>query len=798
MLYVQVSDVDGVDVVVDCARRRLGDVPQLEALAGPRRSSDRIALDLASNRIWRLPQVPPGTSAAVEGLRRLDLSSNALRTLPGDGTVARTFGADLEALLLNGNGIGHVEKGAFAGLTKLRRLSLAANRLWSLDDGRGLVDGLPASLQALDLGSNLVEVVPAHAFSALVGLRNLSLARNRIRSVHATAFGGASSASSDADGYVQTTENHSSDEGRLHFQPSTTERVTPGRVLGDSGWSEEISLQNLDLSYNLLSTVPCWGAAAESLQNIILDGNPLHSLRAGAFRSLPRLRDLSLAVMPQLMLIDAGVFVDLPHLRVLRLHDNRRLAYIDPRALGPGVRGGPTLRQISLHNDALLAIPNLAADSDPGPQPGPRWISASGNPIHCDCNVRWLRDAILDPNTTTRIVDGEEVRCDSPTRLRGRRLADVGAEHPAAVNDELCPSVVVPFFDATTVVRLGDRVQVDCRAIGRPTPRLHWILPHRTVLNSSSIVDSGRLAVDAGGTLTVAAVRASDFGTYTCVALNARGYDAAATSLSASEPLPCQADDDGRDDGRPRPRLLVKGVAATFVAVTWNGTDFPGAMGTGHGRGIRYAIVYRESENEDKNDNSVSKQIEPDADDSDDDEPIYKGRIELRPYMRAFTVNNLRPLTHYEFCIGCQLEDDHAADADEGERLRTRAAPRRHRFFRSNCVRIRTTDDSANAARFGGAESGVRVVFGMAVVITTVAVISLCGLLVVIRRIGRRVSYHEPRRRWNATEDRVDARQRQRRDAAPATRVTLIPLTNLVELSSTPISSSKTSLLNAV
>ena len=784
------SDVDGVDVSVDCARRRLDDVPPLDALAaGTRRSSDRLGLDLKANRIWRLP--PPARSAAaattVEGLRRVDLTSNSLRTLTGHGTIAAAFGVDLEALLLDGNGIGHVEHGVFAGLDRLRRLSLTANRLWSLDGG--LLNGLPASLQALDLSRNLIEVVPAHAFSGLEHLRNLSLARNRIRFVHASAFGG-----SDADECVQRRTGNSSDEKRPTSQPVTTDSATVGLARGDSGWSEKPSLQNVDLSHNLLRTVPCWGAATGSLQSIVLDGNPLRHLRSGAFRSLPRLRDLSLAALPQLLLIDAEVFVDLPQLRVLRLHDNRRLAYLDPRALAVGARGELTLRQISLHNDALLAVPSsLAVDDDD--RRAPRWISAAGNPIHCDCNVRWLRDAILSANRT-RIVDGEEVRCDSPTRLRRRRLADVEAED-AAVVDASCPSVVVPFFDATTVARLSDRVQLNCRAIGRPAPRLHWILPHRTVLNTSSVIDAGRLAVDAGGTLTVTAVRATDFGTYTCVALNARGYDAAATSLSASDPLPCQANG-GEDDGRPRPRLLVKGVASTFVAVTWNGTDVPGGTGTGRSPGIRYAIVYRELENSGNRKNTASKQIKLDSDnddydydnddDDDDDEPVYKGRIDLRPYMRAFTVNSLRPLTHYEFCIGCELEDVQGAEPAPD-------ASRRRRFFRSNCIRIRTTDSSGNAARFGGAENGVRVVFGLAVVITAVAVLSLCGLLVVIRRIGRRVSYHEPSRRWNAADDCVDVRRQQRQQT---TRTTLIPLTNLVELSSMPVSSSKTSLLHAI
>ena len=431
---------------MDCSRRRLGDVPPLEALTGRRRSRDRLGLDLTANRIWRLPPARSDAATTVDGLRRLDLSSNSLRTLTGDGAIAAMFGADLETLLLNGNGIGHVENGAFSGLTNLRRLTLAANRLWSMDGG--LMDGLPASLQALDLSRNLVEVVPAHALSGLENLRNLSLARNRIRFIHAAAFG-ASYASDDVGECVYRKTNNSSSEDRL----TTEAAAASSRVLGDGGWSERTSLQKVDLSYNLLKTVPCWGAAADSLQNIILDGNPVRRLRSGSFRSLPRLRDLSVAAMPQLLLIDAEVFLDLPQLAVLRLHDNRRLAFLHPRALHPHITRGPTLRQISLHNDALLAVPNLMDVSDSGRFT--RWISAAGNPLHCDCNVRWLRDVILSANTT-KVVDSEEVRCDSPTRLHGRRLAEVEAEDPVVVHGP-CRCLRSMSVSRRSVLRRDDR-----------------------------------------------------------------------------------------------------------------------------------------------------------------------------------------------------------------------------------------------------------------------------------------------------------------------------------------------------
>jgi len=90
--------------------------------------------------------------------------------------------------------------------------------------------------------------------SGLEQLRNLSVARNRVRYVHPSAFGG----SDDDDGCaLRRTENNSS---AVEERPTVaTEKATTSLASGDAGWSDESSLENLDLSYNLLRSVPCWG-----------------------------------------------------------------------------------------------------------------------------------------------------------------------------------------------------------------------------------------------------------------------------------------------------------------------------------------------------------------------------------------------------------------------------------------------------------------------------------------------------------------------------------------------------------
>jgi len=114
-----------------------------------------------------------------------------------------------------------------------------------------------------------------------------------------------------------------------------------------------------------------------------LDGNALSRLEWGNFVGLTALRDVSLSSLPQLVAIDEGAFRDLPQLDVLRLHSNPQLSYIHPAAF----YNLPRLRILYLHSNNLMAIPADLVR----PLASLEALSIGQNPLHCDCNARWIR-----------------------------------------------------------------------------------------------------------------------------------------------------------------------------------------------------------------------------------------------------------------------------------------------------------------------------------------------------------------------------------------------------------------------
>ncbi|XP_061682637.1 immunoglobulin superfamily member 10 [Syngnathoides biaculeatus] len=76
----------------------------------------------------------------------------------------------------------------------------------------------------------------------------------------------------------------------------------------------------------------------------------------------------------------------------------------------------------------------------------------------------------------------------------------------------------------------GNTVKIECKADGRPTPTISWILANGTQIREQSTPD-GRVSVNAGGILVIRQVSGFDRGHYKCVASNPAGADTAAVRL---------------------------------------------------------------------------------------------------------------------------------------------------------------------------------------------------------------------------------------------------------------------------
>lgn len=76
----------------------------------------------------------------------------------------------------------------------------------------------------------------------------------------------------------------------------------------------------------------------------------------------------------------------------------------------------------------------------------------------------------------------------------------------------------------------GNTVEMKCKAEGRPTPMISWILANRTQVRGQT-TEKGRVSVSAEGTLVIEQVSVYDRGHYKCIASNPAGADTATVRL---------------------------------------------------------------------------------------------------------------------------------------------------------------------------------------------------------------------------------------------------------------------------
>lgn len=79
-------------------------------------------------------------------------------------------------------------------------------------------------------------------------------------------------------------------------------------------------------------------------------------------------------------------------------------------------------------------------------------------------------------------------------------------------------------------VYTGNKVELDCKAEGRPKPMISWILANRTQLRGQN-TERGRVSVISEGTLIIEHVSVYDRGYYKCIASNPAGADTATVRL---------------------------------------------------------------------------------------------------------------------------------------------------------------------------------------------------------------------------------------------------------------------------
>jgi len=186
-------------------------------------------------------------------------------------------------------------------------------------------------------------------------------------------------------------------------------------------------LRTLNLTGNLLTTVPDALQLAVNLETLYLDENDIKYIgKDSAFPELTKLELLSISYTT-LKSIGEGAFSKLTSLKTLMCSNNPHLSFIHPEALsrkGQEVANRleyPPLQNIYLHNSNISVLDaNLF----------PRWetldyIDIRHNPWICDCENQWLITNLLPMIIKKHPTMSEDLICHEPTAMVGKELVEL-------------------------------------------------------------------------------------------------------------------------------------------------------------------------------------------------------------------------------------------------------------------------------------------------------------------------------------------------------------------------------------
>ncbi|XP_030637523.1 leucine-rich repeat and fibronectin type-III domain-containing protein 4 [Chanos chanos] len=324
----------------------------------------------------------------------------------------------------------------------------------------------------LRLADNFILEVGGSDFENMSGLVDLTLSRNTIHALRPMAFSDLESLRSLHLDYNRLTTVGPQDlTGLLNLQHLIINNNQLTHVSADAFDDFLLTLEDLDLSYNNLRRVP-WEAIQNmaSLHTLILDHNLIDHIMEGSFSELYKLARLDMT-------------------------SNR-------------------LQTLPL--DPLFSRSQIGAVS-PTPYNAIISLHFGGNPLHCNCELLWLRRLVREDNMET---------CATPPHLAGRYFWSIPEE------EFTCEPPLITRSTNRLWVLEGQRATLKCRAIGDPEPIIHWVSPDDRIVANTS-----RMHSYYNGTLDVLVTRAHDDGTYTCIAINAAGESTATVDLKII-PLP--------------------------------------------------------------------------------------------------------------------------------------------------------------------------------------------------------------------------------------------------------------------
>ncbi|KAL7878389.1 hypothetical protein AOLI_G00093630 [Acnodon oligacanthus] len=402
------------------------------------------------------------------------------------------------------------------------------------------IDRQTAELRLMD---NFITTLRHRDFANMSSLIHLTLSRNTISLILPYAFADLQDLHAlhlDANRLTTLDDTHLQGLVNLRHLILANNQL---HSISDGAFQDFLeTLEDLDLSYNNLVDVP-WDTIAllVSVNTLSLDHNLIEFVPEGIFSNLHKLARLDMT--------------------------SNKLKKIPPDPL-------------------FLRIPVYAKMK--GSPLTALVLSFGGNPLHCNCELVWLRRLTREDDLET---------CASPKELAGKYFWTIREE------EFVCEPPMITRHTSKMFVMEGQEVSLRCRSVGDPEPTTHWVSPDGKLIGNTS-----RTIAFENGSLDILTATVKDSGVFTCIASNAAGEATAPVELVVNpsphydpklEPEPGPSDmptsikSNSSGGGQPRAehRVSVTEITSTSATIRWPSQS--------HIPGVRmYQIQYNSSTDE--------------------------------------------------------------------------------------------------------------------------------------------------------------------------------------------------------
>lgn len=253
----------------------------------------------------------------------------------------------------------------------------------------------------------------------------------------------------------------------------------------------------LDLRFNQISGIePGTFRNLHNLHTLLLNNNNIQKLVANGFEGLNQLKHLYL-YKNRIYEIDIEAFAGLKKLEQIYLHYNE-LAFLPKNTF----KDLMYLDRLFLHNNKFSTLQDGLFDA----LPNLRRIRLDGNPLTCDCSLKWLGDLLKRSQLQVGAF------CVSPAVMAGKSVTTID-QHISCSDVKPLELRVQP---SDLEVELGSNAHFICSVDGNPRPVISWFFNGSKLENSAN----GKYSMPPSGELYIRNVDFSDLGHFHCIAKN--------------------------------------------------------------------------------------------------------------------------------------------------------------------------------------------------------------------------------------------------------------------------------------